>query len=230
MLSSCTHKYYAPNTHSVPLFQQAGEAHAAGILWTGSEVSGAEVQGAYALTNRIGVMANLITGRGGHEVKSGRGYLLEAGSGYYKSVGGKGVVEAYAGVGAGRVKNHYYTGQSSMVSLFRLFVQPSIGYTTPYFDCAFSARLAWLSLLNPRGGVQGVPNSSEIYYWEYVRQHPRSLLLEPALTIRGGWKYCKLQLQLGLSGNLSHSAFPQEDVNLSLGLYMSLADKYKQRR
>jgi hypothetical protein len=178
----------------------------------------------------MGVTANLITGQGGHEVKSGRGYLLEVGSGYFQQIGGKGVFETYAGLGAGRVNNKYYTGYSSRVGLFRLFVQPSIGYTTPYFDCAFSTRLAWLSLLNPEGSVQGVPNSSEIYYWQYVQQHPHCWLLEPALTLRGGWKYCKLQLQFGISSNVSHPEFPQEDVNLSLGLYLSLSDKYKQKR
>jgi hypothetical protein len=89
LLGSCSHKFYAPNTHAVPLVQQQGEARASGMVWAGNELSGVELQGAYALTNRVGMMVNVIAAKGGEvgDTKSGNGYLLEAGSGYFRPGG-----------------------------------------------------------------------------------------------------------------------------------------------
>ncbi|MBD0259768.1 MAG: hypothetical protein ICV83_28965 [Cytophagales bacterium] len=234
LLGSCSHKFYAPNTHAVPLFQQQGEVRASGMLWTGTEVNGVELQGAYALTNHLGMVVNVIAARGGEvgDARSGYGYLLEAGSGYFRPLGEYGVFEAYGGLGVGQAKNRYHSDRSvistanSTVGLVRVFGQPSIGLTTPYFDAAFSTRVAWLSMHNPRETARGAPAFSGNYEWEYMRLNPNSLLFEPAATLRAGWKYCKLQLQMGVSVNVTHPEFPQETLNMSIGLYLSLADKY----
>jgi hypothetical protein len=237
LLGSCSHKFYAPNTHAVPLFQQQGEARASGMVWTGHEVNGVELQGAYALTDRVGMMVNVIAAKGGEvgDTRSGNGYLLEAGSGYFRPLGEYGVFEAYAGLGTGQAKNRYYDSQSatftatSTVGLLRVFVQPSIGITTPYLDGAFSTRVAWLSMRNPRETARGQPSFSGDHEWQFIRLNPNTLLFEPAATLRAGWKYCKVQLQLGLSVNVIHPEFPQENINMSLGLYLSLANKYTRK-
>jgi hypothetical protein len=61
----------------------------------------------------------------------------------------------------------------------------------------------------------------------YIKINSSSLLVEPALTIRGGWKFVKIQTQLGLSRNLTNPGLMQEEVNLNVGLYITIATKYQ---
>jgi hypothetical protein len=47
-------------------------------------------------------------------------------------------------------------------------------------------------------------------------------LIEPALTLRGGWRQFKLQVQLGMSRNLTHPDFPQVENYVSVGGYVAM--------
>mgnify|MGYP001173580090 CR=1 FL=1 len=56
----------------------------------------------------------------------------------------------------------------------------------------------------------------------YLRRKNAYWLAEPALTIRVGYDFLKLQLQLGKSFNLSHADFKQDEDYLTLGFYLDM--------
>src|SRR5690606_38397172 len=106
--------------------------------------------------------------------------------------------------GQGNARNRRYD-----VNGLRWFVQPGIGYNTPYFEAAFTPRLSFVSFYNysasgytPQEIEQEHldPNTIENTTWVFV---------EPAITLRGGYKWIKLQAQYGVtlkanSADLNH--------------------------
>ena len=97
------------------------------------------------------------------------------------------------------------------------FVQPSFGYKTKHFEIALSSRLNTLNYYKFEN--VHVPN----YY--NSDKFRNSLLLEPAITVRGGWEKLKIQWQLSKSYN-SHngSNFFDNDSNtrISIGVVYSI--------
>src|SRR3954464_4198488 len=83
--ASCTSRYYVPNQHNVPLFHEKGELRLSGGTSGGDEVSGTEMQGAYAVTDRLGVIGNVFAATSGANDGS-HGYFAEGGTGYFRAL------------------------------------------------------------------------------------------------------------------------------------------------
>ena len=73
-----------------------------------------------------------------------------------------------------------------------------------------------------RGTLEGDLIFDEVNQVKYLEDNKSNLLIEPALTIRGGLEKVKLQLQYGYSLNLSNSDFTQDKGYLTLGLNFNL--------
>ena len=224
-LSSCTHYYYAPNSHNVPLFQKQNEARISVATSRGDEFEGTEIQSAYSITKNVGLMLNgfYVNPQDGSEW--GKGNLVEFGVGYFKPMGKYFVFETYGGFGKGKAINQYGLGKST-AKFSRYFVQPSIGFTTPWFDIAASSRFCWLDFYKIE---YDKINLNDIVDLDYIKDHNSSFLFEPALTVRGGWKYIKFQMQLVLSKNLTTPELQQEKVNFNIGVYAVITDKYRSK-
>ncbi len=216
----CNPKYYAPNTHNVPLLQQKGN----GVALFAAGEARAELQGAYAVADHFAVMLNLASfkPKDDEEGDGGEGQLFEAGVGYFHPFRKSFVFEAYGLAGIGDVENHFPSSISTNPAttgkikskLFRIGVQSAIGFTSKHFDVAASTRISALNYHDISGSL--------IFGGEdqvaYLKQQNNHLLFEPALTLRGGYKFLKLQIQLGHSFNLSHSDFQQDDGHFTIGI------------
>ncbi len=243
LLSSCTHSYYAPNTHMVPMFEKKGELIVTGAVGATNNyldyiglvdysdfIETLEFQGAYALTDNIGIIANGYYGDSGEGAEYSKGYFFEAGAGYYKPLDNLFVFETYGGFGFGNVENGYpiypYTEnqQVSKIDFVKFFAQPSLGLTTRYFDIAISTRFSGLkyTYLSYPYMVQ----SEDLDDLEYITKNYFSILFEPAVTVRLGYKNVKLQYQFGMSFNLTNPDFPQENMMMSLGICLILGKDY----
>ncbi|MBL4655598.1 MAG: hypothetical protein JKY33_07235 [Bacteroidia bacterium] len=217
-LNSCN-IYYAPNAHNVPLFKEKGEMRISAILSQGGyDYKGMEIQGAYAITDKIALSANgfMAHAEDDNSPKSGRGSFLEIGPGYYKPLNKHFVFETYTGIGAGKVYNRYRDRSISTVNFLRYFVQPSIGFTSKVFDAALSSRICGLYYYSVHSN--SIENSESLFALQYALP----LLIEPALTIRLGWKNVKIQGQFGVSIILNDPEFDYDEHNLNLGLYIGI--------
>ena len=221
LFSSCGSVYYAPNTHNVPLFQEKGDAKISAGISAGEDVERAfELQSAYAITDHVGIMANL------YRVKQddNRGTLFELGAGYFQPLEKHLVIEGYGGISYAQVinSNSAYTEYTDFT---RYFIQPALGYSRNAFEVALSTRFAVLNyhrIEDP--DVVVVSSSPEL---AHLMSNNVQFLFEPALTVRVGWKYVKLQGQFGFSKNLSDDYFDMDNLNLNVGLYFSLSNRYK---
>ena len=239
LVSGCTHYYYVPNAHNVPLFQEKNEARLSAAVSVGDEYQGGDFQAALAVSDHIGIMVNGFTAKGekeyeefhlfstaqDHEIirNTGKGEFLEFGPGYYLPFPNHENIlfETFAGLGFGNVSSGY-NSQRSHVRFQRYSLQPSFGYTGRVFDIAFSMRFALLDYTDIN--YSSIPDA-EAEYLHNLKVNNLSLLYEPALTIRLGYQNVKLQTQLGFSENASDTDF-RDNINLNFAIYIAITDKY----
>lgn len=211
----------------------------------GEQVSSLEVSGAHAISNHVGVLANASWGIGqltetyalssakdSVNEEGTRRHLVEVGGGYFKPIGGQGVFEIYGGTGLGSVYNYYDTQKLSYsnVKFSRFFVQPGLGFKSPYFDLAFSLRLASVHYYSIRPYNMGEPAWRDANALQLLTQNRSYLLSEPALTVRAGNKGIKCQLQFGYSYSMGAKKIHQDNINTSFGISVNLLPKSSTRQ
>lgn len=218
--SSCSPIYYSPNSHNVPLLKQKGDARV-GLHGNSTRL---EVSTAFAVEGHVGLTLDggMFFPADDEQGDGGKGQFIQVGAGYFKPIGEKWVFETYGQFGYGKVQNHFPSTLDSFPSttgiidanLARYGIQPSFGFSSRFFDAAISARICGLSYFNTGGSL--------IYDREdqvlYLRDQGTQFLIEPALTLRGGLEYLKLQVQIGRSINVTNSDFRQDDGHVSVGL------------
>jgi len=238
-LCNCAHYYYVPDVQNVPLFREKNELHLAGYYGGGMYSNSAEVQASYSLPYNIGIMANYMHGGGGNVSQNdyGKGNYFEGALGYYKPFEKlNGVFEIYGGIGGGKQHHEYssryfdqweyyyqYDGSSDL-SFSKLFIQPSYGLTFDMFDVAMSTDLCRLSYSNINNNITAPAEFNKVNSLSDKNHY----FIEPALTLRGGWKYIKFQFQASYTGYLGpHEYYFYEEFHFGAGLYFTIANRFK---
>ncbi len=236
LFTSCYHVYYAPNTPNVSLLTEKEELRVNAGLISGldSEFGGGDLQVAYSPANNFAVMANGFSVSRKEETsetrtESGKGTYAELGLGFYQPMDLKKrwLFEGYAGFGGGSVKSDYGNGETSRVTVNKLFLQPAIGFKFDYVELAFSPRLSYVSwkAKSVKSADEGVMRDMN-----YIAKNPNFLTLEPALILRAGHKNVKAQLGLTLGGSdvdeYWYSA-PRESAVGYLGISFNFSTKQK---
>lgn len=220
ILASCSPKFYSPNTHNVPLISEQGETN---LSVTGN-ANQVEFQGAYGVTDGFAIQAS-----GGVFIPSdldngdgGSGNFGEIGLGYFKPITENWIFEAYGLAGYGTLENHFpssiennpgTTGKIS-ANIFRFGVQPNFGYKSKHFSAAVSSRFVNVSYNQVNGSFIFENKDQE----DYLNANSSNFMIEPALTIRGGFERFKLQVQYGYSINVTNSDFRQDNSHFTVGL------------
>jgi hypothetical protein len=220
----CSPKYYVPNTQNVPMIKERGQVS----LSVAGNANQVEFQGAYGVNDAVAIQVNggLVRPSDESNGNGGSGKLVEGGVGYYKNIGSHLLFDVYALAGFGTMENDFpstlaaYPNTTGKISanLSRIGVQPSISYHQKYFSITGSARLAHLGY----NGIEGNLIFEDANQVDYLKDNNSNMLLEPALTIRGGLEKLKFQVQFAKSFNLSNSDFKQDDALLSIGLNFNL--------
>jgi hypothetical protein len=224
-MSSCTHYYYIPPTHNVPLFREKGEYRAAVSMGGGEEISTIDIQTACSITDKFAVLANFMTADGGNRNSEnwGKGNYLDAAFGYFQPIGAHGVFEIYGGCGGSKQHHQYRNGETSDLSFTKIFIQPSTGLTFSGMDVALSCGLSNIYFFNI------VNNYENNFPVDDIAKNKNNFLFEPSLTVRGGWKYLKLQFQLGFSQNLSNKNLNFETTKLNAGLTFAFGKRFQKK-
>jgi hypothetical protein len=245
VLTSCQHIYYAPNTSNAPLFSEKGETRINGLYSTGgdSEYDGAELQFAHAISKNAGIMANAFTASkseiisdysgGGSHTETGKGSYIEFGAGFFKAldIQQKWITEAYGGIGFGSATNVYSFKDESKVGITKIFIQPSIGYKSNYFEFAVVPKISLVNWKVKSERITSPENQDNLDELNAIRSDQAFVAFEPAFLLRGGGKAMKVQLGLSVSGfktsNMFYSTDLAETVNLSLGVSVNIKPKKK---
>lgn len=234
LLSSCLHYYYVPNTHNVPLFKEKNEARIAGSLAIGTESVSYEVQGAYSVTDNIALALSAMSTEGldNEEHDYAKGMYIDAAMGYYHPISNWMVVELFGGFGIGMQEHEYsdnyeYKAGWAHLSNSKIYLQPAYGITLyDCFDVSVSARLGMLNYYNVSYDTENTYESIDLGKLD-DRLH---FLIEPAITVRGGWKYFKVQTQVSLVESWDEEYLEMaEFIHVSAGLYISLGNRFNRK-
>lgn len=241
-VTSCKHYYYVPTVQNVPLFKEKNEYRATVAVGGGDETSTTDIQSAYSVTDKFAVMANFMTAKGGDKSSNnwGEGKYFDAALGYFKPLDMHGVFEIYGGVGSSNQHHQYqrtssswnggsttYNSGTADLSFTKLFLQPSLGLTFNGFDIALTSGISQLNFHKINNQIDTI--DIEYFVVDTISKNRTSFLFEPSLTIRGGWKYVKLQIQLLSSKNLSRANLKFNDSKISIGLTFAFADRFRRK-
>ncbi|MFZ4399585.1 MAG: hypothetical protein ACOYO1_06100 [Bacteroidales bacterium] len=229
-LVSCSHYYYAPCMQNVPLFIEKNDLRLSASTGLGDETSYLELQSAYSITNHIGLMFNFMRAKGEEDNNVnnwGKGYYYEGAVGYYKPLKTFASFEVYGGFATSNQHHQYdISYRYADLTFTKIFIQPTLGYTSDVFDIALSSRISRVSFNKiDYSSYNATYNTfSEL---DEIANNKVSYLFEPAVTLRIGGEICKGQLQCGFSKNLTNTKLKFEKFNISAGLYFTIANRNK---
>jgi hypothetical protein len=208
---------YVPNTVNVPLFNDAGQLRLSG------DANG-NIQFAASPGRGFGVMANAMFRKDGEnsDPVRGSGSFFEAGIGGFSSDRGLLRYEAYIGGGVGKTKT-VDNGKTFEANGARFFFQPSIGVHHSIFEVAFTPRLVAGKYQKPTTTYTTADLTSNNLL---DLDKPTWVFFEPALTGRIGYKWMKLQLQLGRSIKLTNKPIAFKEDFSSVGLIFDFGRHY----
>ncbi|UPT65750.1 MAG: hypothetical protein M0D57_14660 [Sphingobacteriales bacterium JAD_PAG50586_3] len=112
------------------------------------------------------------------------------------------------------------------MQFIRPFIQPAIGLSTNYVDFAIASRFAMANYTNIKRDLT-ISDSTNIAQLDYLGNNSTVMFWEPGVTIRGGWKYIKLQFQYVWSVPFADTRMKRDSHNASLGLFFTLAPRYR---
>lgn len=211
---------------NVPLMQKKGDIKL--------NISTSNLQTSYALTNNIAIMVNgYIRGNKYTDdffcpYKSKR-LLAEVGAGYFMLFPNKIIFEAYGGAGYGNVnikrdfEDYMFINKSGTFSanISRYFIQPNIGYKNDIVELAFSSRFTCLKFSDIK--------TKDITYEDLVAKKlyqvdvPTYFFVEPALTVRVGFKWVKAHFQIMYSTKLNSEPLNYLDFGFNIGICFDIS-------
>jgi hypothetical protein len=198
-VTSCSPVLYSTVGQNVPLFKEKGEVSMSASYASANNGDGLSLQASGAVGNHVAVIGSFYTLSEEHNDNDGwrgKGSYGEIGAGAFGTLNPAGnlVYEAFAGVGSGSIKNARYENTVD-VKFFKPFIQPSIGYTSKWFEAAFTPRLGVVSYTSHTFVWSGAePNEAEFLEANFEREKT-TFVFEPGLTFRTGYKGIKLQIQ-----------------------------------
>nr|WP_294905500.1 hypothetical protein [uncultured Lacibacter sp.] len=237
LLISCTHYYYVPPTQNIPLFKEKNEIRVNANI-SNDIGTGTDIQVAYAFSKQFAVMANYSTVKDEVDDANGKGNYFDMAIGYYKPIQKHFVFEVYGGIGKSNQSHQYadetyqyYEGSkggTSELSFIKAFIQPSFGITTNGFDAAVALPLSNVSFGKIKNNTTA--GSTDDQMLKAISTNKNAVFFEPSFTIRGGWKYLKIQLQVLASKKLNDPELSFFDYRSSVGLSFAFAERFKQKK
>lgn len=229
-LYSCAPVLYSNVGQNVPLLKEKGD-FSAQIAYSESDgdneggwlARGIGIQGAYAVSEKIAAIGSFYSMNGADDDDTdwnGKGSYFELGAGWY---GGqpekKFLYEVFLGLGSGSIKNSASNDYIN-VNYLKPFVQPSLAFSTKYFDMALTPRIALLSYTKKDDYRL---TSTEYDPASYFEENNNQILFEPGILFRGGFPSVKLELQFNYS-TVQGTTF--DDYSLNNKLFSSIGLRF----
>ncbi|MCD4829110.1 MAG: hypothetical protein K8R90_06755 [Candidatus Cloacimonetes bacterium] len=208
--------YYALPAVNVPLHLEKSEIRLFAGFTYGSEVGGSGLQVSTSITSNIALMGNSFMLSRNHfdSPKRTKGNMHSIGIGLF-APNKHFIFEIYPGISWGEMSFSSSADYRLEVQYYKPFIQPSIGFRTKHFETAFSTGICIIKYHHIESNFTNEYVSEEI---QYLREHRKRTVFEPAFTIRYGSRRFKAQLQVAGSENIIYHRFRQEGVMVSLGI------------
>lgn len=244
LLSQCGRVYHSPMNQQVTLFREAGEASVQAAYGRISEDGrAADLQGAWAITNRLAMQVNLQAAWGFDDqdrtLHGARGGQVAAGLGYYKPLGRFWVIENYAGFGMSYQRHFfpldwfntseyifttYVQGNQAIPKNSELdfrgiyaYTQPAIGFRWKYLEAALSTNIQYGNTM-----FAGSRNVTINNGFAPTKDNHLIFFAEPALTLRLVFPHVKIQTQVVLVRDLAQSVLNMPTERISIGIMVPI--------
>jgi hypothetical protein len=224
--TGCSTTLYKSSQVSTPLLREQGELK--GTLGPDN------VQVAWSPRAGVGLLANGYYETYEEGRRDARGLLAEVGGGLYGSFLENAVWEAYGGVGYGQstASDQLDAGGGALRDVgftargVRAFVQPNLGYVTPYFEVGGAMRLSAVKYLSLDVEGYTEPERTREFLVDNEVTDPVWLFAEPAVTAKVGYKWVKAFVQHTWTLKLGGNALPHEEDTTVVGLSVNVASWY----
>jgi len=215
------------------MLTKANDAHISANVSLNSDGTFTDIQASYSPVKHLGIIGNYSSfsyQRDDINVANGEvnayARIGELGAGYYYATDmgmEQFIFDIYGGAGTGHLQSDVN------MNLHRYFVQPGIGIRTPYFEVSLNYRIAALkySNLNINGHDSTYLADNKLIYGN---SNDKSIVSnaywfsEPAITLRGGYKFIKIQTQYVLSSAISQVPWKYGTSEMSIGISFELED------
>ncbi len=239
MFSACNRYYYQPNAVNAPMLKEQNDLKLGLNGSFGNEEidnhnntsSNINFHAAYSPIKYVGLMTTFSNYKYDFREEDAaagdvdaHATLFEGGvGGYYPLAendrGLKLVADAYVGYGGGKLNSDV------KMDFNRLFIQPGLNLTFPFFDVGLAARISGIKYQNfDANGMsatyiesKGLTNIT----------NDRHFFFEPALTMRGGYKFIKGQLQIVKSAAFENIPWNADGTMVTMGVHFSLEEFWK---
>jgi len=231
IFSGCAHFYYMPQTHNVPLFKERNDVQlSAGGSFHWPDMSANSIQIAWAAGKNWALAGNYMSSSGETDpvYSSGRGHYADGAIGFFHPINEELIFEVFSGYGQSR-QHHKYGNMisegtynqsrtidygSSDLWFRKYYLQPAIGVSMNAVDIALSLRFSGLSFYRINNAIL----TDTVNKYEYnsplysrvddIANQRNYYLAEPAVTIRAGWQFVKLQFQWANTINIQPKETP----------------------
>jgi hypothetical protein len=230
---------YTAAGQNVPLFQKKGEIAMSGGFASASPkdynyndfdftpyMQGFNIQFAMAVDSSVAIISSLYSLSEDDDFIS-KGNYFELGIGKFKyNLNSNLTGEIFIGAGFGSLKNSM-ENQSINARYFKVFIQPSGGYSSEIIDVAFTPRVGLVTHTS-NSSILNDPAMEQSFSGKKTK-----LVFEPGVTLRVGYKNVKLQYQF------NYSTFHYNDTDEidpvyprfgSLGLYVLIPNRWKNKK
>ncbi len=239
-LSSCSRYYYQPNSINAPMLSDKGDVHLVMNGAFGNETVNSttstnhviNIQAAGSPVKHLGIIGGFsaydytVTANPDPAVGrvSAKANLAELGIGTYsefleKDNGIKLLADAYAGAGIANI-----TSDVNM-NATRYFLQPGITFRSHYFDASFNMRFTGLKYRNfdAKGYNEDYLRGKNLLTSDNVRIDDNlHIFAEPSVTLRGGYKFIKAQMQWTFASALSSVPWHYDGSLFTIGFAFDL--------
>lgn len=231
MLSSCSHYYYVAPPKTVPLFKEKNEYRASIGVGDAEEMTILDVQAAYSITDHIAISASYMKVWGGTKDAGnwGEGNYYDVALGYYTPITDLLMFEVFGGIGSSKQHHQYEKDKgTSDLAFTNFYIQPTLGISLKRFDFAFSPTFSLVRF----GKVDQylIAGALEKDKLNAIANNRNSVNFEPCFTVRGGFDYVKIQLQIMSSSNLSNPDQWYDFSRGSVGLQFAFAERFLKKR
>ena len=221
----CSPVYYQPNLMNMPNFRKKGEVY----LATNLGGNGGDAQVAYSFSDHFMVQGNYMEGVYKDSTRTItlkpkssiniKGNLGEFALGYFTMLSPNETFCFLGGYGRGKIDNDWGIEGSSSANFNKLFIQSNYGLRYDYFEIVTSLKLANLTYYNQE---QSFKNQTFIDQFDVIRSPIP--IVEAGMTIRGGGKNIKLQLQGTIMRPFKFSApeFQYQVLTVGIGICVQL--------
>lgn len=234
-MSSCTTSYYATNANPAPMIREQNEVVASVGRSIYNYSRSTDVHVAYSPIEHLAVMGNFNWLNPSQQRTTLQDFGMDAvfaegALGYYDSWNESFGFDIYAGLGVVENGVSYLYNYSSGVpnntvdfNYSRIFVQPAIAYTSQFFDAQFALRGSQV--------IYGMVDTDTLSNDTFIDLPPSEgdqfFLLEPGITLRGGYRHIKAQVQLSTSFNLQGVYLPRDYFSISFGLVFNFKPSFR---